>query len=183
MIWESYHWKEDLLKRADRLSQRSKQKRWPEVSLVHVEQNIMMGFYAIRKLTEARKVSDRIADQQIRLKAYKWNKKKNVTRMNWHRIDELYDLDKEHRQNRTLRYLCNQFIHSYVFILHFKGNHRGLDGILVSSENERHKYLYLVAISQIIRLFRQFGNDYPNISVGMYDPQKRDFDVKLITHK
>ncbi len=183
MIWESHYWKRELLKIANDLSRRSEQKRWPEISLVRVEQNIMLGFYVVRKLVEARKVSNKTATQIIRVPAHRWKGTKSVTLMNWHKIDQLYDQTKTRHRKLRVSFIYNQFIHSYVFILCFKDNCRGLDGVFVSSDNERHKFIYFVTIAQIIKLFKQVGEDYPNDVQMIYNPKKRDYDVRAITHR
>ena len=58
MIWESAYWKEELLRQAEDLKKRSTQTKWSERSLARLEKTIMIGFYSIRKLIEAKKVSD-----------------------------------------------------------------------------------------------------------------------------
>ena len=58
MIAESYYWKRELLRVAARLRRRLTQRRWPEASFSVVEMDLMVGFYAIRKLAEAKKISD-----------------------------------------------------------------------------------------------------------------------------
>ena len=60
--------------------------------------------------------------------------------MNSHRIDELYDLQSTTIEVRDLTYLCNQFIHSYVYTAVISEDHR-VDGFYVSSDKSRHKRL------------------------------------------
>ncbi|HEX9938589.1 MAG TPA: hypothetical protein VGB15_15735, partial [Longimicrobium sp.] len=70
MIWESSYWKEDLLKQAEALRKRTTQRRWPEISFARLEQAVMLGFYSIRKLVEARKLSDHVASSAIPVTTY-----------------------------------------------------------------------------------------------------------------
>jgi glycerol kinase len=58
MIGDSVPWKDELLKIADRLENRKTQRRWTERTGFLAERDIMVSAYAIRKLLEARKVSD-----------------------------------------------------------------------------------------------------------------------------
>ena len=60
MIAESYYWKRDLLKVVARLRRRFTQTRWTRASYSAVEIDVMVGFYAIRKLIEGKKISDEI---------------------------------------------------------------------------------------------------------------------------
>jgi hypothetical protein len=52
MIHESHYWKDDLLKSAASLDRRLTQQRWYDGTFADVEKKVMLGFYAIRKLTE-----------------------------------------------------------------------------------------------------------------------------------
>src|SRR5688500_12765511 len=140
MIHESSYWKNDLLRKAKSLGRRLTQRRWPDATFAQVEQTVMLGFYSIRKLIEATKLADSISTQQVPLIAYP-AKGKNVTRMNWFEYWELYDLEAPEAVSRDLMFLCHQFVHSYVFMLSFSES-RDFEAVLVSSERERHRYLY-----------------------------------------
>lgn len=86
---------------------------------------------------------------------------KMVDYFNAHRVEELFDLDTIHHEDRDLAFLCNQFIHSYVFVpvYHEAG---ALAGVYVSSDRSRHEKLYFVEISQVVHAFRTVGKDYPS---------------------
>jgi len=56
--------------------------------------------------------------------------------------------------------LCDQFVHSYIFEPLFLED--GLDGIFVTSDRERARYLYFLSIDTIIFLFEAVGKDYPS---------------------
>lgn len=58
MIWGSHSWKEDLARLAGNLRKKAQQRRWPERSTAKLEKEVFMGFYAIRKLLEAKKLSE-----------------------------------------------------------------------------------------------------------------------------
>jgi len=180
VIWESYYWKNDLCKRAAWLQKRLSQKRWVEASFARLEQCIMLGFYSIRRLIEARKLSDITITHQLRVSAYS-SFGKPVTLYNWHNLDQLYDLDSGQPISRDVRFLCNQFIHSYVFLPAFREN-GSLASILVASEYERSRSLYDVAVAQIIGLFELVGIDYPNESVSRFNKEKQDYDVSAVMH-
>jgi hypothetical protein len=65
MIYKSSFWKDDLVKQARFLGSKTNQKRWAESSSARLEQAVMLGFYSIRKLNEARKISDSVSRQEI----------------------------------------------------------------------------------------------------------------------
>ena len=93
MIWESYYWKQDLLRQAKNLIRRKSQHRWPEASLAKIEQMVMLGFYSVRKLIEASKISNDLIESPVSIIMYP-SKNKSVTLLNWHKLDQLYDRSK-----------------------------------------------------------------------------------------
>ncbi len=100
----------------------------------------MLGFYSIRKLVEAKKLSDSIVIQNITASAYIW-RGQPITTINWLDIDKLYDLDAPKAVTKDLLFFCHQFVHSHIFMEHFNDEHN-LNGVFVSSERERHRMLY-----------------------------------------
>lgn len=65
MIWDSSYWKEDLGRLADKLKARKVQKKFPERSLACLEKEIFIGCYIIRKLIDAKKLSDSIVSLKL----------------------------------------------------------------------------------------------------------------------
>lgn len=114
MILESSFWKEPLLRSASYLNHLRMSDRTSERTLVRIEKEVFVGFYAARKLLEAFKVSDKTKDSTFNLT---WHPAlRRVDLHNWHDLDRNYDLAKLHTEKRDIMFLCNQFIHSYVFI-------------------------------------------------------------------
>lgn len=179
MIHESRYWKDNLLKQAQILRRRKNQRRWPESSFAHVEQSVMLGFYSIRKLLEAGKLSDDVANRSVRVTAHSW-KGEAVTRLNRSEYWELYDLEHSRIIPRSLAFLCHQIVHSYIFMTSFDESN-SFDGILVTSDRERHQMLYSLRADQIIELFEQVGKDYPNETAFSFDPRIQDYKVRSRT--
>lgn len=175
MIWESSYWKNDLLKNADKLKKRLLQKRWTEISFVNLEKEIFISFYSIRKLVEAKKISNKLASTNINVISYK-NNGKIVTHYNWHRIEECFDLEKPNREKQPLSFICNQLIHSYIFMPGFDDKNL-LDSIFFSSDNKRNIRLYRLDIEVVIKLLDDIGNNYPSKSVFKFNKEKQDYDV------
>ena len=147
MIYESQFWKDDLIKQANFLRAKTKQRRWRKASSARLEQSIMLGFYSIRKLAESQKLSNAVINQKITATVYVW-KGKPVTRINWIKIDELYDLKNPKTVRKDLLFFCHQFVHSYVFWEYFEEDTRFVEGVFVSSDRERHHNLYSLSIGQ-----------------------------------
>ena len=156
MIYESRFWKDKLIKQAKVLRAKHVQKRWTEASSALLEQTIMLGYYSIRKLVESQKLSSSVVNQQFSASAFPW-KGKTVTKLNWKKIDELYDLESPKNITKDLLFFCHQFIHSYIFWEYFQEDSRLLEGVFVSSDRERHHYLYSIPISHVIDLFEQIA--------------------------
>jgi hypothetical protein len=179
MISESHYWKDDLLQCAQQLRRRMNQKRWTGVSSARVEQSIMLGFYAVRKLIESKKLSDDVANQTLRIITHPWQGK-SVTRVNRFDYRELYDLNRSRIVVRNLTFLCNQVVHSYIFALSFDESGT-FDGVLVASDRERHLALYFFQIQRIVDLFEQVGNDYPDEVIFRFDSHLQDYKIQART--
>ena len=165
MIWESGYWKAPLLSaakwlRAIRLSERTR-----ESTYVRIEKEIFFGFYSIRKLFDTLKVSNSTKATTYKLTWFP--NMKPVDDLNWHQLDKCYDMSTKHTEIRDIRYLCNQFTHSYVFIV--AGEFR-IDGIYVASDHVRNKKVYFVPLPHILHAFRLIGRDYPSTLVHVKDP-------------
>ena len=164
MIWHSYGWKQDLLKTATKLSKRIHQKRWTERSYFLFEKDIFFAFYSIRKLIECQKLSDYIVEKKIPLECFK-NTELPVTLStiisSRFDIDEHYDLQNPSSELINIKKLCDQFIHSYIFIPCF-GDFGKLDGIIFCSDYTRKNKVYKLAIDDLIEILSIVGSD--NIS-------------------
>lgn len=179
MIYESRYWKEDLRKIAARMEKRKQQRRWPDRSYVALEKDIFVGFYAIRKLIEARKLSTSVAEGSVDVTVFPATGK-GVTWLNSHRLGELYDLDSPNRERINITTLCNQVVHSYVFM--FGINNDGtLRGIYVSSDRMRNTKVFFADVDTLITLIGVVADDDPVKGEYRFNQAKGDFDVKLFS--
>jgi hypothetical protein len=159
MINESHYWKTPLLRAATWLERLRLTDANEERALVRVERELFVGFYAIRKLLETFKVSPETRTMEFPLQ---WSPCiKMVDYMNAHRVEELFDLDTQHTEQRHLGFLCNQFVHSYVFVV-MPDDEGRIAGVYISSDNTRSEKLYFVTRAQILLAFRTVGKDYPS---------------------
>jgi hypothetical protein len=173
MIDDSYYWKIHLLRQSDELQKRMMQRRWPDSSLARFEQTIMLGFYSVRKLIESKKITNTAVKRSIPVYAYAPTGQKPHLR-NWYKIDRLYALDKPAKQNVKLLFLCNQVIHSYVFLPLFDEDGK-LSGIFVVSDRERSKALFQISLQTIIDIFKAIGNDDITSMKLVFDPTMGDY--------
>jgi len=108
MIWESSYWKEPLIKAADWLRRVRFRENTREVTFVRIEKEIFVGFYAIRKLLDTVTVADSTKKQTYELVWYP--NIRSVDMLNWHRLEELYNMKRERKETRDIRFICNLFI-------------------------------------------------------------------------
>lgn len=173
MIYESHYWKDELLRIARSLERRRTQKRWPEASFAGVEKSVMLAAYIIRKLAEAKKLSDATVDGAVAITGHGWLGKPvhHLSRLD---IDELYDLENPKHVTLSLLKVCHLLIHSYVFMTEFSETNE-FDGLFFNSDRTRHQTLYYISISEFVRVLRGAGEDYPAYSQVTYDDTRQDY--------
>jgi len=178
MIFESYYWKKDLLKIARKLSKRKTLVIWTDVDFGEFEKEIMFGFYIIRKLADARKLSSSTMSNKLDARKIP-NNGKIVHLMNHHRYWEFYDFEKAVVTKLDIKFLLNQIVHSYVFSPYFSENENNcLEGIHFTSDKNRNEWLYELNIDIIIASFKDVGNDYPWDITLSFDTNKKDYTFK-----
>lgn len=172
MIWDSVPWKNGLLKSAQYLSKAKKQKRFGEY---RAEREIFISFYAIRKLIESNKLSNEIKSLNYLLNSYRFIGK-GITKLNWHHLDRHYDLRNPVKERISLGELCNQVIHSYVFMFSIK-ECGSMNGIYICSDWKRSKTIYHIPVQKLISIFTSVGNDDPVSMHYEFDDKKGDYVI------
>ena len=157
MIWESEPWKLYITGRIKSLQRRRFQRRWSGTSFAALEQDIFFSAYAVRKLVEAYKISDEVEAECIWALSH-LPSSGDVDVMNWHRIEEHYDLATSTEVGLTLRQYCNQIIHSFIFIVTFAEDEL-LDGFFVASDFEKKHRLLYFTIEDIVKLLDKVAED------------------------
>jgi len=159
MIHESKYWKNDLLKLASKLERRLIQSRWGDKNLYTLEKEVFVGFYAIRKLIESKKISDSIKTKNYKVKEfpYKGNPESILT----HFKETDYDMNQAKTSSITIAQLCNQFIHSHHF-LPFLPNGKNLIGFFFCSDHKRTSCIYLITLFEIVDIYKTIGSNYPD---------------------
>jgi len=164
MIWDSHPWKRELRRLAGLIRRLAKDVngQW-EKNDYALERAVMVGFYSIRKLIEAMKLTTACAKMQVPLISYplRTGKKPTIHHLNWHRINEFYDLGVEHSKNIRLLSLCNMFVHSYIFIPNVD-EHGNIVSIFFNSDKTKYSCLYSVEIETIAALFNDVASNSPN---------------------
>ncbi len=151
MIHESYYWKKELYNDFITISKIRQNKRIYEKSFVKLERALMMGAFIIRKLDEAQKIPPDFLYRQETLEFFV-NKGEIVDHMNWHKIDEHYDLSTRTKQTRNWKYILNQLIHSFTLVYVFDDENK-LDGIFINTDNTKKDALLYLPIKLILTIF------------------------------
>lgn len=180
MISESYYWKQELISIAHYLDSRIYTKRkWTDAQYCKVEKAIMIGFYIIRKLKEASKLTNKISATNI--KAYKYKSTNTgLCLHNSHKWPNYYDLSKKIDCKLDLSFLINQFIHSFIFypvITNCPLCKYHFTSLLFNSESEKDKFLYELDIQRIIELFNKIGNSDITYIRRIWNPKKKKYDI------
>lgn len=180
MISESGYWKAYLHRLSLSVRRSMMQKRWSGPSFAKSEISIMTGFYAIRKLIEANKLTCELIESPISAFCYQATGKQ-VTYLNNHKLDQLYNLEARQQVSISLAYLCNQFIHSYIFMpLLSEENH--LSEILVASDRQRMESVYSVEAERISNVFESVSKDEVLSMHTQFNAKKGDYLIKNYAH-
>jgi hypothetical protein len=157
VINDSIPWREQLLRSADDLERRKTQRRWTERTSFLVERDVMVGCYAVRRLHEARKVSDTLASRAWRASSHRLIGRPPDR---WGRFApwEHYDMESSQAVALGLTEFCNQFIHSWVWMISVTMDDV-FDGIFISSDWQRRKSLFHINVDELVGLFRAVGSE------------------------
>jgi len=176
MISESYVYKDELLKFADDLQKRRTQKRWTERTGLLIEKELFFGFFIIRKLCEAVKISNSLKAKDFKVSVLPIAAPFDINVTTEHKVLENIDWEKQIYQKMSIIQICNQFIHSFLMLLVSKED-GGLESVLISSDWFKSKKCFLIDLEIIIQIFQEFGNNYPyRIS------WRRDRNCKIIEY-
>lgn len=173
---ESAYWKDELLSAAAEIEGRQSFRRYSEKRACLLERSIMVAMFCVRTLIERHKISDDLATKALTVEAYPKRTPKLTTKINNHRIDELFDMERSTQRTLDLAFLCNQIIHSYIIFP--VRTAQQFTHLLVCSDYERNRFLYFVTVELIVSLLREVGTNYPNASEFHFDPKKRDYVVR-----
>ncbi len=176
MIWDSVPWKQEIERRTSSLRRRKKQKRWGAASVAKLEQDVFYAAFAVRKLIEAFKVSNEVESLSIVVEEHP-PRNKVVDVMNWHRIDELFDISSKKRRTFCPKELCHQIIHSFVFVPCLDDDTASLSGFFIASDWQKKKNLFFVNIDEIIKMLEAIANDNIERSIGQRDPESGEMKV------
>lgn len=181
MIIDSIYWKNDIKTIINKLS-KINTKKFSDKTSFKLEQYFFKTSYSIRKLYQSGKISDSIFKKNIVL--HYFQPLKHINRRSWWDIKDKYDLSKPNKCSISLKYLLEQFIHSYTFIpiYNFDDKTKSIKNIkfiLFHSDKERNKKTYSITLSMYIDILKEVINNYPSSVEMTYDKKEDDYIIKV----
>ena len=156
VITDALPWKDELIKVADRLEAKTKQTRWTERTDYLIERDFLVGAYAMRKLIESHEVSDSMGQRQIPVRRFD-SRRDAPDPISPTDIADSYDFDNGRRGTLSVVDLCHEIVDSFVFTFCCGETMDLFDGIYVSSDRDKARYVYLVLASDFIALCSDIG--------------------------
>lgn len=175
MIWESWPWKQRLLKDAD-LIERWARKNPSDRRAFIIEQKVFVGAYAMRKLLESQKLSSSFNDRMVNCDVYP-ALGKPITIANNHKFDKLYDFSSPVRRMIAAKTLLNLVIHSFIFAEVVDSDDLSTQAFFITSDHSRNKGLWRIELTTFSELMREVGNDMPTYYVRSFDTKEGDWFV------
>jgi hypothetical protein len=180
MIYDSVYWKNELLKLSKKILKKQGVNRWwTDAQQGSFEKEIMIGFYIIRKLNDAKKLSREVISSKVLGFKFPSNGI-NVTRLNLHNYIEYYSFEQPIVNKFDIIFICNQIVHSYVFAPGFdfaSNNKPELVSILFNSDDTKGKWIFEIGIDKVVDLFTIIGSNYPKHTIAEYDDMRKDWSI------
>jgi hypothetical protein len=176
MVYESYPWKLDLMKRKRLIIKHNTAEKFDQKfdsTYTIIEKCVFYSAFIIRKLIDSRgKLSDEADRYTIKVKSIRPIKSMDLL----HRWpdESSHDWEKAQRLTVTGKDICNWLIHSYIFFFVFDENGTVIN-FCVSSDYDRNKALYMISISDWITYMDYiFKDDVVSMS-SHYDDKAKDY--------
>ncbi len=166
MITESRYARDELLRIANLILK--KKKRYSGDWLLYLEMKVFIGAFLIRKLLHSNKLPDDLLTS-IKLTSYlKLPGTKNTFSIRY--PEDNFDGGEFRSCNLSLKALCDQLIHSYIF--HFTRTRRSMKplGMIFTSERKLNEKIYQISMNQYASVLKKVALAQPNRSSSGFDP-------------
>lgn len=91
---------------------------------------------------------------------------------------DLYEFDNQVKQKRSVAFVANQFIHSYL-IHPYRDEKRRWEGVFVCSDFEKNNAIFRIPLSEICDAFLAVAKDHLTSTIMTYDQKIKDYRVEL----
>lgn len=175
MVYESYPWKQELLRQKKLIIKYNTHQEWlksNDRAYTMVEKGIFYSAFIIRKLVDCNgKMSDAADNYTFKVQEIRPLKEINSIRR-WTDSDT-HEWEKEETLMVLGRDICNWLIHSYIFFT--VENDKPFSCFCVSSDFDRNKYLYMVSLNDWLEYMDFIATDYVIKMDTHYDVHKKDY--------
>ena len=175
MIRESAPWREELRRCARGLTRLAAQRRETDKRSALLERTLFFGAYAMRKLNEAKKLSSAWAGRSVPGLWYPLIASPPDL-MNWHRINEHYDLSAGKENCLSAKDLSDTVIHSFVFMVELNDD-ESISGVFLASDRSKRAGLWLFKITTLVEIMAATAADKFNYSRWIRDPETGEWHV------
>lgn len=131
-------WKDELIKVAERLEAKTKQRRWAPMTEFLIERDVVMGAYGLRTVIAAEPESHARARVPVRQ-------------------FEPSDLDNGRRRTLSVAQLCDDILRGGVLDFYCGETGDLFDGIYLSSDRDTNESVHLLLASDFIALCGDVG--------------------------
>jgi hypothetical protein len=101
-----------------------------------------------------------------------------VDAMNCHKIDEKYQINNALNSFVSAKILCNQIIHSFVWIWCVDVSGTTIDSFLINSDKTKHKKLYLISLEEFNDFTQKVANSNPTEMTGVRNSKNGQWEFK-----
>lgn len=134
---------------------------------VRLERYVFWAAFVIRKLAEANKLSDEFEEERFEVERFpRIDQSRLQDFLNWDTIEKFYDLSGSTKQEQAGLWLCNQFIHSFVFLPEVD-DAQALTALYFNSDHSRSEWLFRIDWQEFRRLVELVASD--DIRAMSYD--------------
>jgi hypothetical protein len=177
MIEEQSYWRADLTKYAQRLKRRYGKLRWSKQTLYEIEKEVFLSAFIIRKLIESGKVDRAVLGLNFQIKKYPI-RPGAVRSTDPKTLGSIYDIYHGRDEILSIKKLCDQFVHSYIFSpLIISRTHGVVFGLYFSSDCESEKGLYYIPLIKVIEIITSSACNRP-IKIKLSKKVDGTFNVK-----
>ncbi|WP_103256823.1 hypothetical protein [Tabrizicola aquatica] len=158
MIYESWPWRRELTRTANRITQVLNFKYIRSDTFDLLERDIFIGFFSVRKLIEAgAKIEKRVAEMQIPVERCKALRPMG----SYERFEfyDYFDLDRPYLVQTSVSYLANQMMHSLLFSFGSIRDDASL-GIFFVSDKDRLKFCNFVDLATVSTIFSEVASSH-----------------------
>lgn len=169
MIYNSYIWKNAILKKVEEMNAINLSEEDIDENMLDIlEFNIMSSAFYYRKLMDSNKLTDTCDTYNFKVKSFKCIKEPNI--MNSHKIDKYYNLDLNKAENIQInsRILAGIIIHSFCFEFLMDENNK-VKGFFLNSDKNKDISLYYISFDQYFEFLKKVSRDWATSIELEYD--------------